>query len=64
MAMDAITKDLFSQGSPSSQSIVSQIEDKLTTLKIISRSITMPLEVYLGEIENRENEMREFKVFT
>lgn len=62
--MDAITKDLFSQGSPSSQSIVSQIEDKLTTLKIISRSITMPLEVYLGEIENRENEMREFKVFT
>ena len=64
MAMDAITKDLFSQGSPSSQSIVSQIEDKLTTLKIISRSITMPLEVYLGEIENRENEKREFKVFT
>ena len=62
--MDAITKDLFSQGSPSSQSIVSQIEDKLTTLKIISRSITLPLEVYLGEIENRENEMREFKVFT
>ena len=62
--MDAITKDLFSQGSPSSQSIVSQIEDKLTTLKIISRSIALPLEVYLGEIENRENEMREFKVFT
>ena len=62
MAMDAITKDLFSV--EQSHRALNKVEDKLTTLKIISTSLMLPLEVYLTEMEQRERELKEFHVFS